>query len=444
MSTEDKRTEEDSLRNEAVIVAKSIRQNMLLLLGASLLLVVSISVPDARLVIGEEKVALPVLGNVTTLSVLTVFGPVVVLALLLYLHIFIGRFEELRNRGIEPPEIFFFTIKSIPAQVSADFCFYFYAPLLVLWFFARTAFRPEAPMLFAMTAAALLGCSLVYMLRARAGGRPVRKWVATSYLGVAVALVLTASSSFAVWGQFGLIWMVDKIAPLDLRKADLSGMNLSGFSFDRRSLAGANLTEANLEHASFAHSDLSDAVLREALLTHANLRGAGLERATLEGADLSHANLTAAMLHGVKASGADFSDALLERSVLASADLKNANFTNARAVRADFSWANLEGARYARSILDAAVFQEVQANGAIFMFVQAAGASFSQATLQNARFQQSSLVCASFLKADVSGSNFEGADLNDASFDRAIKDGAIGLGGHTLSPPRNSSGACGR
>ena len=72
-----------------------------------------------------------------------------------------------------------------------------------------------------------------------------------------------------------------------LRRADLSGANLSGANLSGANLSGANLSDANLSGA-----NLSDADLRRADLSGANLRRADLSGANLRRADLSGANLS--------------------------------------------------------------------------------------------------------------------------------------------------------
>lgn len=86
----------------------------------------------------------------------------------------------------------------------------------------------------------------------------------------------------------------------NLRKANLSGVNLAGADFHdvylrRAKLAGADLGGANLREA-----NLSGANLCKANLVNANLAGANLRAANLTGANLAGANLMSAILVSTK------------------------------------------------------------------------------------------------------------------------------------------------
>ena len=94
-----------------------------------------------------------------------------------------------------------------------------------------------------------------------------------------------------------------------LRRADLSGANLSGADLRRADLSGANLSGADLRSADLSGANLSGADLRSADLSGANLSGADLSGAYLSGADLSGANLSGANLSGAYLSGADLRSA---------------------------------------------------------------------------------------------------------------------------------------
>jgi hypothetical protein len=81
----------------------------------------------------------------------------------------------------------------------------------------------------------------------------------------------------------------------NLRRADLSGADLSGADLRRADLSGADLRRADLSGA-----DLSGADLRRADLSGADLSGADLSGADLSGAYLSGAYLRMADLKEVK------------------------------------------------------------------------------------------------------------------------------------------------
>lgn len=125
----------------------------------------------------------------------------------------------------------------------------------------------------------------------------------------------------------------------DLRKADLSELNLSRADLSSADLCTANLSGSGLSEADLNHTDMRGANLTEAELSYANLSGVDLTEANLSGADLTEANLTEANLSNVDLSAADlrganfrgtvlthtiFSDCFLSETIFAHNDISKA------------------------------------------------------------------------------------------------------------------------
>ena len=153
--------------------------------------------------------------------------------------------------------------------------------------------------------------------------------------------------------------------PIDLTRADLAGLKLSG---------GVVLVKADLTGADLSNTNLTGAFLREAIL-----HGAKLDGARLTGADLYHANLSLADL-----TGADFS----------SANLWGANLWRCKGGRARFA-----GAQLVRSDLR---------DGYFF------GADFSDADLSQAKLDRAELIHARLANANLSGAKLDLADFHHA------------------------------
>ena len=111
---------------------------------------------------------------------------------------------------------------------------------------------------------------------------------------------------------------------LDLRGANLRGVDL----------CEANLSSANFSGADLSNSQLLEANLSNAILTSINLSNAMLFRANLSGADLNSANL----------SNATLASANLSRTTLAFVNLSNAELSGANLSDAEFTRVNLTGA----------------------------------------------------------------------------------------------------
>jgi uncharacterized protein YjbI with pentapeptide repeats len=148
---------------------------------------------------------------------------------------------------------------------------------------------------------------------------------------------------------------------LDVRGADLSGVNLShlplmglhaGLSLEE----GRHVTvEQNRQaSANLAKADLSNSQLQRVQLSWATLDGTVLVEAHLEGADLVQASLKQAILAGTYLEGADLTKAHLEGSTLLEAHLEGAMLQGATLEGANLLEAHLEGARLVGSHLEGA------------------------------------------------------------------------------------------
>jgi uncharacterized protein YjbI with pentapeptide repeats len=149
----------------------------------------------------------------------------------------------------------------------------------------------------------------------------------------------------------------------NLRKADLSGLQLH-----RAYLTGAYLYEANLQEA-----NLSNADLHEAYLTGANLQGAHLYRADLTGANLQGTNLQEADLRVANLPGANLTRANLTRAVFRAANLGGTKLTRANLTGADVRGAYLRGAD-----LQGADLQEAYLTGADLRRANLTGADLQE------------------------------------------------------------------
>lgn len=135
-----------------------------------------------------------------------------------------------------------------------------------------------------------------------------------------------------------------------LKRAGLSGIDLSAAAMEGADLARADLDGANL----------SNAKLKGAVLASASLRGASLKGADLTDVDLAKADLDGADLTGAKLGRANLERASLEAAILVAVDLTAANLRHAVLGRADLSGANLSRAK-----VNGASFAEARLAGVV-------------------------------------------------------------------------------
>jgi len=176
---------------------------------------------------------------------------------------------------------------------------------------------------------------------------------------------------------------------INLREADLQGMDLGGAD-----LQGADLTEADLQKTGLWRTDLQAAELSLANLQKAHLWAADLREASLEGANLREARLGAADLRKADLIGADLRDTYLLYTNLQGANL----------------WfADLRGA-----YLNGANLQGVGLWGANLQEADLWGANLQGADLSFADLQGADLRGADLREADLGGADLTGVDFRDA------------------------------
>lgn len=245
-----------------------------------------------------------------------------------------------------------------------------------------------------------------------------------------------------------LIKSHESLAGIDLNKAILRGVDLSG----------SNLSLAKLDDVDFSGVLLRNVSLRDASLQGGHFRegcdftGAIFERTDLRAAVLVDTTLAQATFSGVEGgtrtsfNGANMRKAVFVNSTLSRAIFDNADLTDARMTEgavdgATFSLATLEnfhmtgtsavgvglqrskglGAVFgANTNLNQARFDASQLQNPVFDGVTARGAVFFAAIFPSALFINSDLRDADFTSADLRNAAFCNTNLSGAKFERAV------------------------
>jgi uncharacterized protein YjbI with pentapeptide repeats len=140
----------------------------------------------------------------------------------------------------------------------------------------------------------------------------------------------------------------------DLRKANLTDVNLSRAKFLGTDLREANLCGADLWQARLVGALLNRAYLRKAKFYSADLQGAHLDETDLSDANLNHVNLAEAWLTGTNFTGAKLSDVTFHRAVL-----RRANFTKAHLSGVNFNHSGLNEMNVSESRMESNIFSFV-------------------------------------------------------------------------------------
>jgi uncharacterized protein YjbI with pentapeptide repeats len=199
-------------------------------------------------------------------------------------------------------------------------------------------------------------------------------------------------------------------AEIDLREANLVGLDLSKCNLIRANLSGARmlgvrLIATRLEFAVLDGADLGTLDGRPAELAECQATNASFVRAKLQGSRADRAF----QLAGGDLTEADLSDVAWDGSNLVQAILRNAVLSGASLRTVQFNAAVLDGASAAKRSERAADF---------------AAASFVGAKLRKAVLDNAILDGADLCQADLSGSSLRGTSARRARFELADMRGA--------------------
>ena len=160
----------------------------------------------------------------------------------------------------------------------------------------------------------------------------------------------------------------------DLEEADLSGLDLSGWVFERCSLRRTHLTGSSLEatrwtgcrggFADFVGADLTEATIGSSDFNNTNFRGVKLSAATVRGCKMTGANFAEAQTLGAVFEETLFIDAKLPSFIFRKQTLKRLDFGQADLRKCDFREAVLEACSLRDAHLADARFEGADLRGA--------------------------------------------------------------------------------
>lgn len=278
-------------------MSKTIRRVFYTLVSASLFCVVAVtSTPDIEILTMtmETAVTLPMLNYAMGLEAFLLVGPIVLIALAVYLHIFVGQHRRLEiAQESSHPMLPNFNDRT--PRLAVYLIFYWMVPVTLAVFAWKASPRPVGPYLGCLA----VGVAFVmFMLQCR---RCRREWRTWALLFPAAAFILFSLGTYVTTIHRKLDLSRVDLSWTDLRAVNLSGARLSGVNLCKADLFEADLSDAilfdaNLSGAKLVFADLSGSKLLKANLIGAELGSADLSEADLSGADLSAANLLSAIV----------------------------------------------------------------------------------------------------------------------------------------------------
>jgi len=446
-------------------ISNTIRKVFYWLVGSSVFCIITIiGLPDSQLLAPTTTIDLPVINYKIGFHEFLIVGPVILITLTIYLHIFVGQHKLLKGCGMYMhPSLPSFN--NWPSRLIVAISFYWVAPITLAVFTWKAWPGHFGYMLLTMSM--IVSFCLVY-LQIRRCSSVMRPWVLPGLLAVFLGFWHFVTSEVHS-RQLNLI-KVD-FSSKDLRSSRLVGAMLqesilSNANLSATDLSGANFTKATLEHTDLSNADLGKSIMDYASMDHANLAYSNIGQSSLKNidisnSDLSHArlvnsNLTNATIYSSELVEANLEFAILNHAKLNKSNLKKANITNAsldnaKLVGADLTEAVLTGsslknadlskARMVRAKLVSATITNAVLNGADLENAQLYNAVLSGSKLRNANLKDANLFGVNLTGADLTGANLQSVRLTDAMLANVNFSGADLSGVVVMQKKINS--ACG-
>ncbi|CCQ89991.1 membrane hypothetical protein, contains Pentapeptide repeats [Nitrospina gracilis 3/211] len=447
-------------------ISRNIRSVALALMSYALFCFLTLGQSDNIVFKETGQIQIPFSGGiVVNFSTFFIVGPIILIVLTFYLHIFI---HELQRCELEASRKlpFVFNLDNWFAKAITFFVFYFLTPLVFLSFIWSIRASERVTLWSLVALGVCLALVWLFHCATQVQGGSLRRQPFPLMVLVAVFIVSAVPGNLTFFG------------PIKLVKSDLKNTDFRNFMLNRM-----NADFANLEHSDFTRNqNVKDALFNNAFLTNTRFSGANLSKSSFRKSDLTGtrfrgANLNGSMFQEAKLTGSDFSPfiapaefdqggfSLLNlfrqdsrkskaRGEVASglqygattpsssssgaenetgtpkppdstsnqpeklasksgvshrALLKNADFTKAQLDQVDFSSADLEGTRFNISKI----------NNSIFSNASLLRADFSESMISNSIFQKAQMDSTQFVRAEIKNSRFNDAHLTQALFQNA-------------------------
>lgn len=349
-------------------VSKTLRRIMLTLLGYCLFCIFTLGSPDAQLLSENATIKMPFAGIEISYRGFLIFGPVILIAISIYLHIFLGYWHKISCHEYSDSLPLIFNINSRSAHILSTFIFY-WLPYLVLWAFMWKAIpRPEGFYFLLMNT--IVGLLLVFLYIRRNHLRLIKTkngnvFHAVLWIAMLILLFDFIRISF-VTDHNEFTEKFTKLRQLNLNRADLSQHYLTRLKLTRARIIRTNFREANLSQSVLDGAMGYEVIFKKSKMVNASLKNASLSSSNFDGADLTRANLNGVYLGFSSLSGATLTRADISFANLINTKLNKAKLLNAKLIKtdllradlssADLTYANLSGARLALANLHNTIF----------------------------------------------------------------------------------------
>jgi uncharacterized protein YjbI with pentapeptide repeats len=324
-------------------ISNTVRRVMLSLLAYALFCGITLaSTNDASLFGVGSEIELPIAGTSIDYSTFLTVGPLILIGLIVYLHLFLQSGIDLGRTQDANPLPYLFNMKNPLAIIVSSFLHYWLPVLLLFQFAWKATPHPMAGFWLGLLSISV-GIVMAYLYLARTSeesGAIPRRLNRVIFFIFALLFAMQMASGGAMLKR---TLMLDgaQFENRDLRDFDFRDASLKEANLKNTKLKGANFSGANLNGANFTGADLKNVNFRNALLEQVNLKGL-----LLNGSDLGGANIINTQFSGANLTGVNFKKALLEEknheeSNLKESDLRESDITTAQFDGAIFKNADL-------------------------------------------------------------------------------------------------------
>lgn len=392
-------------------VSMTLRRVMFAIVTYSAFCLVTLFDPDFLLT--EGKIKIPFVDSPIRAIDFFYFGPLVLIAIALYMHIFVGYWQAMS--GAAPKSLpFIFNMDTPVTRLLTAFLFYWLVPLMLLYFFwSAQPFEDKFPDLLPYLQFLVLTVALVFVslgIRRRPLDKRSVIWnvgiwgllVGVGGSGVFAAAQLTLGLSIPIPQLAGteqqMASTVPGAPPATPPAAPPEAARAPATEMAAPVLDSPEAAEQPVPMPPTPRPEIAQQVTQTALGVVLN-RGLRLEGKDLRDVDLRNFNLVNANLARSNLGGIDLSARRLMGADLNGADLTGANLVRANLQQADLTRAYLVRANLASAILAVTILD----------FADLKGADLSKATLQDAHLNGANLEGTNLVGADLIGADLRGA-----------------------------------
>ncbi|MGD8764805.1 MAG: pentapeptide repeat-containing protein [Desulfobacteraceae bacterium] len=288
----------NKLRDRHKELSITVRRTMFALLAYSASCGVIIAQPDVPFVLTSSGVQIPVINVAVNLKAFLIVGPLGLIAITAYLHIFLAELNRIIGLDEYDKLPFLFNFQKRLARILSFLIFYAIPPIMMVAFSWKSAVIEWRTLMYFATMVVTAGMLLLYL-------KPSLKHRLRRLRFITVLFIIIGIVGLAGMAFLSKILTANLTRSLNLERAQLAEKKLRHARLTGANLAFADLTKASLSRADLSKANLSDANLSLSRLNRANLSKANLSRsrlrkAELRGADLSKANLSDADLKGAR------------------------------------------------------------------------------------------------------------------------------------------------